>query len=42
MLDYPLDKLAKETATACFHHEGIDDIAHGEVNLNQVLHWLAK
>ena len=42
MLDYPLDKLAKETATACFHYEGIDDIAHGEVNLNQVLHWLAK
>ena len=24
MLDYPLDQLAKETATACFQHEGLD------------------
>ena len=34
MLDYPLDTLAKETATACFEHEGIEDLEHGEIHLN--------
>ena len=34
MLDYPLDTLAKETATACFEHEGIEDLDHGEIHLN--------
>lgn len=42
MIDYPLDKLAKEAATHCFTYEKIDDLANGEVTLNQVLHWLRK
>ena len=42
MLDYPLDQLAKDTATACFQHEGIDDMAQGEIHLNQIMHWMNK
>ena len=42
MLDYPLDKLARETATACFKYNNITDLAHGEVTLNQVLNFMNK
>lgn len=34
MLDYPLEKLAKETATACFKYNRITDLDRGEVRLN--------
>ena len=42
MLDYPLNKLAKETATACFNFSGITDLEKGQVTLNQVLNFMNK
>lgn len=42
MLDYPLDKLAKETATACFKFNQIADLERGEVTLKQVLNFMNK
>ena len=42
MLDYPLDKLAKETATACFKFNQITDLERGEVTLKQVLNFMNK
>ena len=34
MLDYPLDRLAKEVATAAFEYNHIEDLARGEIHLN--------
>ena len=42
MLDYPLDKLAKETATAAFQFNKIEDLERGEITLNQVLNYMNK
>ena len=42
MLDYPLEKLAREVATACFKFNNIEDLERGEVNLNQVMKFMNK
>ena len=42
MLDYPLDKLAKETSMAAFKHAGIEDLERGQITLNQVLTFMNK
>mgnify|MGYP000642648882 CR=1 FL=1 len=42
MLDYPLDKLAKEVATACWKYNGVEDLERGEVFLNQVMNFMNK
>ena len=42
MLDYPLDKLAKETTMACYQFNNVEDTVRGEVYLNQVMNYLNK
>lgn len=42
MLDYPLDKLAKEVCIAAFEFNGITDLARGEIRLNQLMTYLNK
>lgn len=42
MLDYPLDKLAKEVAVACWKFNEIEDLERGEVHLNQVMNFMNK
>lgn len=42
MLDYDLEKLAREVATACWKFNGIEDLERGEVHLNQVMNFMNK
>ena len=42
MLDYPLDKLAKEVATAAFQFNNLTDLENDEIHLNQVMNFMNK
>ena len=42
MLDYDLEKLAREVATACWKFNGIEDLERGEAHLNQVMNFMNK
>ena len=42
MLDYPLEKLAKETCEAAFKFNNIEDLERGEIHFNQVMNYINK
>ena len=42
MLDYPLEKLAKDVANSCFAFNEVEDLARGEVRLNQIMNYINK
>ena len=41
IIDYPLDKMASQVATACFAFNDVN-VGKGEVNLQQVMAYLTK